>query len=115
MPALVGPAIGPLVGGFITTYSSWRWIFYINLPIGLLGMALGDAPHPQHRQPDPGPADIRGLLLSGVGLGLMALGLDNVGRGSLPGSVDGAARALSLSCSCSSPVTRASAGAGDRS
>jgi len=98
MPALVGPAIGPLVGGFITTYSSWRWIFYINLPIGILGMALAMRLIPNDRQPDHGPADIRGLLLSGVGLGFMALGLDNVGRGSLPGSVEIGTIAVALTC-----------------
>ncbi len=98
MPALVGPAIGPLIGGFITTYSSWRWIFYINLPIGILGIALAIRLIPNERQPDHGPADIRGLLLSGVGLGFMALGLDNVGRGSLPGSFEIATIAISVIC-----------------
>ena len=88
MPALVGPAIGPLIGGFITTYSSWRWIFYINLPIGILGMLLASRLIPNERQPNVGPADIRGLVLSGVGLGFMALGLENVGRGAIPGSIE---------------------------
>ncbi len=96
MPALVGPAIGPLIGGFITTYSSWRWIFYINLPIGILGIALAMRLIPNERQPNLAPADIRGLLLSGVGLGFMALGLENVGRGALPGSIELAVIAVAV-------------------
>ncbi len=96
MPALMGPAIGPLIGGFITTYSSWRWIFYINLPIGILGMLLAVRLIPNERQPNVGPADIRGLLLSGVGLGFMALGLENVGRGALPGSIELAVVAVAV-------------------
>src|SRR5476649_1243281 len=96
IPALVGPAIGPLVGGFIATYSSWRWIFYINLPIGILGIVLALRLIPNVRQPNTGPADIRGLLLSGFGLGAMAIGLDNVGRWALPGSVEIATIAVSM-------------------
>jgi EmrB/QacA subfamily drug resistance transporter len=98
VPALVGPAIGPLVGGFIATYFSWRWIFMINLPIGILGLVLALKLIPNLRQPDIGPADIRGLLLSGFGLGAMVLGLDNVGRNSLPGSVEIATVAVALAC-----------------
>jgi EmrB/QacA subfamily drug resistance transporter len=85
IPALVGPAIGPLVGGFIATYSTWRWIFYVNLPIGLLGIALALRFIPNVRVPDPGRVDIRGLVLTGVGLGFLALAFDNIGRGALPG------------------------------
>jgi MFS family permease len=40
VPALIGPMIGPPLGGFITTYFSWRWIFWINIPIGILGVLL---------------------------------------------------------------------------
>ena len=40
IPALIGPTMGPLIGGFLTTYASWRWIFYINIPIGLIGITL---------------------------------------------------------------------------
>ena len=43
MPALIGPIIGPPVGGFITTYASWHWIFLINVPIGLIGIVLARA------------------------------------------------------------------------
>ncbi len=45
IPALVGPIMGPLLGGFITTYFNWRWIFFINVPIGLIGMAAGEPLH----------------------------------------------------------------------
>ena len=43
MPALVGPLVGPPIGGFITTYFTWHWIFLINVPIGLIGIWLADA------------------------------------------------------------------------
>ena len=45
IPALIGPICGPPLGGFITTYASWHWIFIINVPIGLVGMVDGDALH----------------------------------------------------------------------
>lgn len=85
IPALVGPALGPLVGGFIATYWSWRWIFLINLPIGALGLFLalryiGPVTGPKPRKPD-----IAGFLLLGVGLGTFAFAIDNLGRGLLPG------------------------------
>jgi EmrB/QacA subfamily drug resistance transporter len=83
--AQVGTAIGPLVGGFFATYLTWRWIFFANLPIGLIGMALALPVIPRFRVPDPGPADIRGLVLGGVGLSSMMLVLDNTGHSSLPG------------------------------
>ena len=40
VPVQVGPILGPLIGGFITTYASWRWIFWVNLPIGIIGILL---------------------------------------------------------------------------
>ncbi|HEX4569280.1 MAG TPA: DHA2 family efflux MFS transporter permease subunit [Dongiaceae bacterium] len=96
IPALVGPAIGPLIGGFIATYSTWRWIFYVNLPIGLLGIALALRFIPNVRMPDPGRADIRGLVLTGLGLGFLALTFDNIGRGALPGWLVAIAAAIGL-------------------
>jgi EmrB/QacA subfamily drug resistance transporter len=96
MPALVGPAIGPLVGGFIATYSSWRWIFLINLPIGLAGILLALKFIPNLRVPEPGRLDLRGLLLSGVGLGALAFALDNVGRSAFPPQVAVASCALAV-------------------
>jgi EmrB/QacA subfamily drug resistance transporter len=85
IPALVGPSIGPLVGGFIATYSTWRWIFFVNLPIGIIGIAMALRFIPNIRVPDPGRVDVRGLILTGIGLGFLALTFDNIGRGNLPG------------------------------
>jgi EmrB/QacA subfamily drug resistance transporter len=86
MPALVGPVIGPPVGGFIVTYASWPWIFYVNVPVGLLGMALVYRFVPDLRAEDPGRFDLPGLVLSGAALaGFMAL-LELAGRGLIPGT-----------------------------
>src|SRR5260370_20440379 len=83
VPALIGPVMGPPVGGFIVTYASWRWIFFINIPIGVLGIVLvnflvGDLKETRRR-----PLDRSGFLLTGVGLATLAFGFENVGRGTL--------------------------------
>jgi EmrB/QacA subfamily drug resistance transporter len=98
VPALVGPAIGPLIGGFIVTYSSWRWIFFINLPIGVLGFFLALRHIPNLRPSDPGAADLRGFALIGLALGAMAFALDNLGRGSLPAWAEAGAAACAVLC-----------------
>jgi len=89
MPALLGPVIGPPLGGFIVTYSSWRWIFYINLPVGVLGIVLGQLFIVDIREKEVGPLDVRGFVLAGVGLAGLTFGLEAVGRGALPVAVVG--------------------------
>ncbi len=84
MPALIGPVIGPPLGGFIVTYSSWRWIFYINLPVGVLGIVLGRLFIPDVSEAEAGPLDFRGFVLAGAGLAGLTFGLEAVGRGALP-------------------------------
>jgi EmrB/QacA subfamily drug resistance transporter len=84
LPGLVGPMVGPLVGGAFATYATWRWIFYINVPIGLAGIAFSFRFINNLRDPDVGRFDVKGFLLSGIGLAGMVLGLENAGRGVLP-------------------------------
>jgi EmrB/QacA subfamily drug resistance transporter len=80
MPALVGPVIGPPVGGFIVTYFSWRWIFDINLPIGCFGFVMVSLFIPNIREDHAGRFDFIGLLLSGAALaGFMGV-LELAGR-----------------------------------
>jgi EmrB/QacA subfamily drug resistance transporter len=79
-PALTAPVIGPPLGGFITTYSSWHWIFLLNVPLGAIGLALALALVPNVR----GAArafDWRGFLLTGVASFGLMYGLESVGRG----------------------------------
>ena len=68
IPALIGPVVGPPVGGFITTFFSWRWIFWINLPIAALGIVLATLYIPDIRAEDVAPFDTVGFFLSGIGL-----------------------------------------------
>ncbi|HEX2556149.1 MAG TPA: DHA2 family efflux MFS transporter permease subunit [Microvirga sp.] len=84
IPALIGPIIGPPLGGFITTYFHWRWIFFINIPIGLLGIALALRYIPNLREEDTPPLDLVGFVLSGFGMALLMLGLATGGRHLLP-------------------------------
>ena len=79
MPALIGPMLGPPLGGLIVTYADWRWIFFVNLPIGVLGIALATLFIPDLREETP-PLDVRGFLLSALGLGGVILGTAMVGR-----------------------------------
>lgn len=78
-PALVGPVIGPALGGFITTFSSWRWIFFVNVPIGIVGMVLVYLFIQERRDAARRPFDLTGFLLNGTALACLIYGLDCVG------------------------------------
>ena len=84
IPALVGPICGPPLGGFITTYASWHWIFIINVPIGLVGLAMATRYIPDVRTERPAPFDFVGFILSGLGIGGLAFGLSVMGLEFLP-------------------------------
>ena len=87
VPALMGPLIGPPLGGFITTYFHWRWIFWINIPIGILGLLLASRFIENFREKNPPPLDLRGFVLLGLGLAGIAFGLTTIGQELLPVSV----------------------------
>jgi EmrB/QacA subfamily drug resistance transporter len=78
-PALVAPVLGPPVGGFITSYTSWRWIFYLNLPLGVIALALAWWLIPDQRAAKKRPFDWPGFLLSGSALFLLTWGAEVVG------------------------------------
>jgi EmrB/QacA subfamily drug resistance transporter len=84
MPALVGPVIGPILGGAIVTFFDWRWIFYINLPVAIIGVALVRAFVPNVKEQAVSPLDWRGIALTGVGLAGLIFGFENLGRNILP-------------------------------
>src|SRR5262245_32582919 len=84
LPALIGPVIGPPVGGFITTYFAWHWIFLINVPIGLAGIALVTRYIENIRAEAPEPFDFPGMILSGLGVGGLAFGFSVLGLDYLP-------------------------------
>jgi EmrB/QacA subfamily drug resistance transporter len=84
IPALLGPMMGPPLGGFITTYFQWRYIFWINVPIGILGVTLVTIFIENIKDADVRPLDVPGFLLSGVGLSSLVFGLTILGRGFVP-------------------------------
>ena len=81
MAVVMAPAIGPTLGGFITEHFSWRWIFFINIPIGLLSLLLtsrivSDPPHLKGMRERAGAIDYVGLALISIGLGCLEFVLD---------------------------------------
>lgn len=96
IPGLLGPITGPPLGGVVTEALGWRAIFYLNLPIGMLGLALVAWKIPTVPPGNPGPPDVKGLLLVGLALAFGMFGLETVGRGVLPSGVPEAGLALGL-------------------
>src|SRR3984957_15195973 len=99
VPAILGPVLGPPLGGFIVTYYSWRWIFFINVPIGILGFFLVTVLIENIREEEVFPLDLLGFALTGVGLASLVLGFEMVGRGMLPVAVVIAILAADVLCS----------------
>jgi EmrB/QacA subfamily drug resistance transporter len=83
VPGLIGPLIGPLAGGLIVGYLHWRMIFFVNLPIGLLGMYLVYRHMPDYRAERSDPIDFVGLSLFGSGIALLSYVLEIFGEHSL--------------------------------
>ncbi len=76
VPAIVGPILGPPLGGFIVTYLNWRWIFYINVPIGILGVVLVSLFIANSRGDVPEKTDYAGIFLSSLSLALLLFGFE---------------------------------------
>jgi EmrB/QacA subfamily drug resistance transporter len=87
IPALMAPLLGPPVGGFITTYFDWRWIFWINVPVGLMGITLATRLMPETEIEAPPPLDGKGFILSAFGLASMVFGFTIIGRDVLPAPI----------------------------
>lgn len=85
IPGLLGPVLGAPVGGFVTTYFEWRWIFWINIPIGVLGFVLATIFIENFREPEPPPLDVSGFALSGLGMAGVVFGVAVGGVGLLAG------------------------------
>jgi EmrB/QacA subfamily drug resistance transporter len=75
IPTALAPALGPVLGGILVTELSWRWVFYVNLPIGLVALIFGFAFLEAHHDNPPGPFDLRGFLLSASGLAMLMYGV----------------------------------------
>ena len=79
MPGLVGPLLGPMLGGLLVTYATWHWIFLINIPIGLLGIFYARKYMPDFTTPKR-RFDLPGFLLFGIGLVLISIGIELFGE-----------------------------------
>jgi len=96
IPALIGPMLGPLAGGLIVGWFHWRVIFFVNLPIGLLGLYMVDRHLPDYRAEVREPLDLVGLILFGCGIALFSYVLEVFGEHNLSGRE--IAGLLALSC-----------------
>ena len=84
VPALIGPLTGPPVGGFLTTYLSWHWIFWINIPIGLIGILAVTRFLPKGELRTPRPIDLFGFLLTSITFAGIIFGLSVISLPAIP-------------------------------
>jgi EmrB/QacA subfamily drug resistance transporter len=84
IPGVIGPLVGPPIGGFITTFFHWEWIFLINLPIGVIGIILSIVYLPHIASEPPPPVDVKGFVLSGLGAAGVVFGLSVISLPALP-------------------------------
>jgi EmrB/QacA subfamily drug resistance transporter len=84
LPAIMGPVIGPLLGGALTTYASWRWIFFVNIPFGILGIILTLRFVEEVKGASRQRFDFPGFLMIGTGVALLQFGLENIGHPTMP-------------------------------
>ncbi len=83
IPALIGPMLGPVAGGLIVGYLHWRVIFFVNIPIGLIGLYMVYRHLPDYREKKVNPLDIVGLILFGSGVALLSYVLEVFGEHTL--------------------------------
>jgi EmrB/QacA subfamily drug resistance transporter len=99
IPAMVGPLVGPPVGGFITTFFSWHWIFLINVPIGVIGIWFATRFLPDNDERIIKPLDWPGFFLSGIAMSGVVFGLSVVSLPALPPLIGVVTVAVGLVCS----------------
>jgi EmrB/QacA subfamily drug resistance transporter len=80
VPAMLAPIFGPALGGLILDNASWRWIFFVNAPIGVVGFIAALRGLPRSEPQDAGPLDVRGLVLAVTGMPLITYGLVEIGK-----------------------------------
>jgi len=80
IPALIGPMLGPIAGGLIVGYVHWRFIFFVNIPIGFIGLLMVYLHLPDYREEKTKPLDIVGLILFGSGIALLSYVLEIFGE-----------------------------------
>src|SRR5258706_11753 len=85
IPGLIGPMLGPIAGGLLVGYFHWRVIFFVNIPIGLVGLYLVYLHLPDYREERASPLDVAGLLLFGSGVGLLSYVLEVFGEHTMNG------------------------------
>lgn len=100
LPGMVGPLLGPVVGGFLVEYASWHWIFLINLPVGAVGILLTLRYLPDFKEPEAKVFDFRGFLFFGASMVLISVAMEGFGELHLPKVQSTVLCILGMLCMC---------------